>query len=154
MHKMSNTLNFHTLKVDQLQKLLNERTLIDWLKDHCPCIICLQETNSTANSNWTAEYSLLKLLLAYQSSKSKGVTILILEHLEHNIVEQLNDGRYIILKITMFKEAFVLLNVYFPIKYHQIEQVAMLEKKERILQGFTDDRIIQGGDFNIVLDSI
>ena len=69
------------------------------------------------DSQWKTEWP-GEIYMAHGSSKSKGVAILIPKNLEHIIVEQLidKDGRYIILKISMFKETFVLANVNLQLK--------------------------------------
>ena len=53
---MDKTLNVHTLNVRSIAQIMKRNTLFDWLKENCPGIIFLQETHSTADSNWKDEW--------------------------------------------------------------------------------------------------
>ena len=80
-------------------------------------IIFLQETHSTemSISNWKIEWG-TKIWAAHGDNKSKGVVILFARDLKvevHNI-SQLEDGRCLILYVTINDNKFLLVNIYGP----------------------------------------
>jgi len=152
---MDSTLGLHTLNVRSVTQLKKRKTVFDWLKKCCKGIIFLQETHSVSTSDWSNEWS-GDVYMAHGSSKSKGVAILFPANFPYTLLEKTLDdnGRYIILKISVYEEILVMVNAYFPTKDYQKEQLILLKTLKIILQPLAEETIIFGGDLNIVLNPL
>ena len=91
------------------------------------------------------------MAFSHGTNHSKGVMILINPLLDCKIDKIITDknGRFIIQKISLDEQAIVLVNIYAPNDANQ--QVAFFSKLNHLLQEFSHDNIIIGGDFNCAL---
>ena len=115
-------------------------------------IVLLQETHSTPQIEklWKTEWGGGQALYCHDTSKSRGVAILIDRSLNTKIHKAIKDkvGRYLILDITIEQERFTLANCYGPNKDDPIffeeffDNIQELENLEKSI----------GGDFNTVLN--
>ena len=91
------------------------------------------------------------MAFSHGTNHSKGVMILINPSLDCKIEKVITDknGRFIIQKLSLDEQAIVLVNIYAPNDANQ--QVAFFSKLNHLLQEFSQDNIIIGGDFNCAL---
>lgn len=95
-------------------------------------------------------------VLAHGSNHSCGVSILVKDSLEFDLKSTLVDdnGRYILLKATVQGCSYILANIYAPNKVReQCSFFVELQEKLDVFIGVDEyDRMIIGGDFNVVKD--
>ena len=96
------------------------------------------------------------MIYSHGSNHSRGVLILINEQLQFKLKNTVIDdnGRYILLEMTIQDSPFLLLNLYAPKKLN--EQAAFFKEILSIIQTTSFDtecKIIIGGDFNVHLDA-
>ena len=86
-----------------------------WLRRKNCSIFFLQETHSTNDIEklWYAEWG-YKVIFSHGTNEARGVGILFKNDFEHEIHEIIKDedGRFIILDITLNKKRVTLANVY------------------------------------------
>ena len=96
------------------------------------------------------------MIFSHGSNHSRGVLVLINEQLQYeinNIVTD-NEGRYILLEMTIQESPFLLRNLYAPTKLN--EQIAFFQEILSAVQSAnfdTECRVVIGGDFNVHLDA-
>ena len=131
------------------------RSVFSWLKQYHKGITLLQETHSTESSEkcWEREWG-NKIEFSHGTCGSRGVAILFPKHLEYTINNRYADqeGRFLLLDITVQEEPMILCNIYAPTKDKQPEQIDFITFVENILQDYKDNNIIIGGDFNAYLN--
>ena len=134
------------------------RSLFRWVKSNNCDVIFLQETHGTSKSEnqWLNEWN-GRVFFSHGNSSSRGCAILFKRNLEVDEVELIyssTDGRILMVGATIKQTSFKFINVYAPnITAQQIEFFASLQllvEKHLLLQ----DRIILGGDLNIIFDTI
>ena len=149
-----NDLNFKclSLNVRGLNKTFKRRLIFRWLHNQKQHFIFLQECYSTnlCTSKWQNEWG-GKVAFSHGTNHSKGVMILINPSLDCKSEKTITDknGRFIIQKLSLDEQAIVLVNIYAPNDANQ--QVAFFSKLNHLLQEFSHDNIIIGGDFNCAL---
>ena len=149
-----NDLNFKclSLNVRGLNKTFKRRLIFRWLHNQKQHFIFLQECYSTnlCTSKWQNEWG-GKVAFSHGTNHSKGVMILINPSLDCKSEKIITDknGRFIIQKLSLDEQAIVLVNIYAPNDANQ--QVAFFSKLNHLLQEFSHDNIIIGGDFNCAL---
>ena len=116
-------------------------------------IMFLQETHSTKGSlkRWSMEWG-NKIWAAKGSSNAQGVAILFKKSLKvvvHNVILD-DNGRYLIMYITMRDKKWLLVNVYVP-NDDKPEFFADLFKQA---DSFAPDYTIVGGDLNLGLEAL
>ena len=76
--------------------------------------------------------------------------ILFSQKLNYSIEETIADtnGRYILVKVKILGEEYILCNIYAPNKDDPLFFKSLFEQ----LENFADSRLIIGGDFNLVQD--
>jgi len=132
--------------------------IFHWLKSHGgkKGIYFIQETYSSLDveNQWKSRFK-GKIVFSHGSRHSRGVAILLESKLECNIIEKIidNEGRFIILKISIQGQEFILINTYFP--NVEKEQLDLFEEIVKKLEGLEIDEntlIVWGGDFNFIND--
>jgi exonuclease III len=131
-------------------------SVFGWLKKYHGAqkkITFVQETHSTEKIEkmWENEWgNHHDVYFSHGSSSSRGVAIVIPRALEHKInqVIRSQNGRYIMINITIKENTFCLINCYAPTIDKPKEQLEWLEKIQEILQNNSDLHIIVGGDLN------
>ena len=100
---------------------------------------------------WTAEWG-YRTIFGGSPSSSAGVGILFSNNFEFQILKQLSDpdGRYIFCDIKAEDKIWTLVNVYAPNQ----DEPTFFEQIQDLLASFECERIIFGGDFNLILDII
>ena len=92
-------------------------------------ITFLQETNSTPKiiNDWKFQWR-GEMIFSHGSNHSRGVLVLINEQLQYEINNIVIDdeGRYILLEMTIQESPFLLLNLYAPTKLNK--QIAFFKK--------------------------
>ena len=132
------------------------KALLIWLQKQNADVIFLQETYSSKEieNNWRRQWK-GPMFFAHGSNHSCGVLVLIKDGLEFDMKSKLADdnGRYILLDVTVQGSNYILGNIYAPNKTK--EQCSFFEDLQQKLYDFVtcqNQRIIIGGDFNVVND--
>ena len=130
--------------------------LLIWLQKQNADVIFLQETYSSKEieNNWRCQWK-GPMFFAHGSDHSCGVLVLIKDGLEFDMKSKLADdnGRYILLDVTVQGSNYIMGNIYAPKKTK--EQCSFFEDLQQKLDDFVtcqNQRIIIGGDFNVVND--
>ena len=69
-----------------------------------------------------------------------------------NKVECDNDGRLIVLTVTVEENELVLGNIYAPTKDKVVQQNSFITYLNSIIETYSDKNMLIGGDFNVCLD--
>ena len=145
-----------SLNVRGFRALEKRKALLIWLGKQNADIIFLQETYSTKDveniwkSHWKGP-----MIIAHGSNRSGGVLVLVKNSLEFELKSTVADenGRYILLDVSVQGSNFFMGNVYAPNKTQ--EQCSffdkLLQKLDNLVTG-QNQRIIIGGDLNDVRD--
>lgn len=152
---MAKQLKFVTLNIRGLGGKQKSKVVLDYLRTNSKGITFLQETHSSvALAEKWMDYWKGKLYVAHGDTNSKGVAILFHPKLTHEILDKHEDlsGRYLILRVKVNDEILILANCYLPTKDHEREQCVVLEEIIGILNNYSDEKIILGGDFNVALN--
>ena len=146
-----------SLNARGIRSFEKRKALFRWLSKNKSDIIFLQETYSTPEIEnlWKTQWK-GDLFFAHGSEHSRGVLILVRENLNYELkLSSLDteEGRFIILKVIVQEQPFLLVNIYAPNKAS--EQCTFFQKLHDELDSLnveTDCDIIIGGDFNVILD--
>ena len=146
-----------SLNARGIRDLQKRKSIFTWIEKQKADITFLQETCSTPEilTDWKFQWR-GEMIYSHGSNHSRGVLVLINEQLQFELKNTVIDdnGRYILLEMTIQDSPFLLLNLYAPTKLN--EQVAFFEEILSIIQTTSFDaecRIIMGGDFNVHLDA-
>ena len=143
------TLSLITLNVRGLNSSRKRCAIFRQLHHKNASIIFLQETYSTNNLEkvWSNEWG-NKIYFCHGSKHSKGVAILFNPksrvEIEHQI--QSEDGRILILRVQVDDVKLVCANIYTP--NDTSSQITFIRHVQNLLQQFSGENIIVGGDFN------
>lgn len=152
---MVKTIKLSTLNVRGLGQDLKRKTLAGWLNDNHQGILFIQETHSSIHSvdKWENEFN-CKIYCSHGSTKSQGVAILIPKGTPHKVNHMITDqeGRYIILDVTIYEETMILVSTYFPTKDKENLQIKTLENLTTEMVQYFDKNIILAGDLNIAIN--
>ena len=136
----------YTLNVRSIANKKKCKNILDWLGEKKPGIFLLQETHSVeSDKSWHKMWS-GNIYLSHGSTKSCGVAILISKEIKHDVISIIQDknGRFIILKLRIDNEVFVVINTYFPTKDKEKLQIKLLEEMENHSELYSDDTILWG----------
>ena len=130
--------------------------LLIWLQKQKVDIIFLQETYNTkeVENNWKRQWK-GPMFFAHVSNHNCGVLVLVRDSLEFEMKSIITDdnGRYILLNAKVQGSDYILGNTYAPNKTK--EQCNFFDELQQKLDDFItihDQRIIIGGDFNVIMD--
>ena len=147
--EVSKSLTIGSLNCRGLEDNLKRRDSFDWLKKKRFDICLLQETHSVliTNKQWETEWG-YKAIFSNYNSRSRGVAILINNTINHDINGKLIDdnGRYIILDITVQNKKMTLVTIYGP----NNDDPTFFEELEEKIINFDNSTVIIGGDWNVV----
>lgn len=117
-------------------------------------VIFIQETHFRNDSipKLTNRYYPMTYHATDQTSKSKGVSILIAQHCPFQLLDTRSDkeGRYLFLKGTCHGKMITLANTYAP----NSQQVPFFRAISRTISTFQEGIPILGGDFNVSLNPL
>ena len=101
-------------------------------------------------TQWSAECG-GKVFFSHGTMHSKGVMILISPKLDYKVEKCIldNNGRFIILDVTLDDSHIILVNIYAPTDLNQ--PVKFFKLVQHHLQDFSEEIVIIGGDFNCSL---
>ena len=146
-----------SLNARGIRDLHKRKSMFTWIEKQKSDIMFLQETYSTPEiiNEWKFQWR-GEMILSHGSNHSRGVLILINEQLEYEIKNTVIDdeGRYILLEMTIQESPFLLLNLYAPTKLN--EQIVFFQEILSVVQSAnfdTECKVIIGGDFNVHLDA-
>ena len=119
------------------------------------CISFLQETHSctSTENTWKKEIQ-GKIFFSHGTSNSTGVCIILPLNLDYKIEDKICDqeGRILILKISIEKQSYILCNIYAPTRDHKNDQINFIKKFKNMLLPYENENLLVGGDFNFYLD--
>ena len=157
---MENQLSFLSLNVRGLRDYRKRIGLFNWLKriGKSNSFILLQETHSSVEDEkvWSREWG-QTIHFSHGDRKSRGVAILNPHNNTLDVEKIQNDeaGRLLSLKIETNTSPIFLFNVYVPNQVSgnvQPLQTAFLDKIKTLLNDYSENSIIIGGDLNTALD--
>ena len=116
-------------------------------------IMFLQETHSdrSVEKFWSSQWG-SKIWFAHGESNARGVAILFSKKLKvvvHNAIVH-EDGRYIILYVTLENMKLLLVNTYTPNR----DSPSFFRDLSREIDRFSPDSIIWGGDMNLAMNLV
>lgn len=143
------SLCFRTLNVRGLTDDAKRRDVFNYLQQKKCDIFFIQESHSTSEKikKWLAEWGYTAFFTSFKSN-SRGVGILFKNTFEYRLHNEIIDeeGRYIILEITIHDKKMLFVNVYGP---NEDDPVFFDNLKGKI-DHFQNLPVIWGGDFNVV----
>ena len=147
------TLN--SLNVRGLNNEKKRKTLFQWFKEQHRGITFLQETHSMEKDEkrWAAEWG-SEIIFSHGTGSRCGVALLIDLNNEYHIneVNRSDNGRFLMINITIDNEVYILINIYAPTKDDPKAQKEFFCKLETRLEEYIDSNVIIGGDFNVCLN--
>ena len=156
---MASNMSFLTHNTKGLQSNKKRLKLIKYLKDKLSSsgFLFLQETHSTEKNeaSWKKDFN-GQVFFSHGKSNSCGVLICYYGSNKPVIKNQLqdNDGRILILNLTIDEENFILVNYYNPnTETQQLEKLQELNSMLSTLNISQSSNIIFGGDFNLFFNS-
>ncbi len=145
-------LRFNTFNARGLGDRLKRKLIFGWLQEHQKGITLLQETHSTLKDEklWCNEWG-NKILFSHGTSQKGGVAILFSSDIQVDIKKCVTDeeGRVLLIDITVEDHDFILCNIYAPTKDKAREQQLFLNKLKDLLTPYIDRDLLIGGDYNI-----
>ena len=154
---MVDYMNFVTLNIRGLGGKQKSKAVLDWLRNNSKGVTFLQETHSDEflMEKWR-KYWKGELYCAHGNTNSKGVAILFHPSLAVEVLDTIEDknGRYLIMRVKLKDEILVFANCYLPTKNNEREQCSVLREIVDILNTFSDDTLVIGGDFNVALNPL
>lgn len=145
-------LRFNTFNTRGLGDRLKRKVIFSWLQEHQKGITFLQETHSTLKDEklWCNDWG-NQILFSHGTSKKGGVAILFSPDVQVDIKKCVADdeGRILLIDITVEDHDFILCNIYAPTKDKAKEQQSFLIKLKDMLTPYIDRDLFIGGDFNI-----
>jgi exonuclease III len=144
-----------SLNVRGINELKKRRSVFNYLRRKNADVIFLQETFSdvTNEREWSKEWG-GKTVFVHGTKHSCGVAVLFKKGLDCQVDDCFCDrsGRYIVLKVKIADEIYVLVNVYAPCTENQQVQFFRGVRSQLFRLGVISlDNIIVGGDFNCVM---
>ena len=96
------------------------------------------------------------MFLSHGDSKSRGIAFLLPQNKSYKILSYKNilEGRIASLAICFDESTITLINVYFPTKDKQSEQLTVIRKLETYLSNSASDTCIIGGDLNLYINPL
>lgn len=147
------TLN--SLNVRGLNNRVKRKTIFQWFKEQHSGITFLQETHSTDKDEkrWKAEWG-NEIIFSHGTGSRCGVALLIDLKNEYHIndIKRDDDGRLVMIDITIDNEVYILINVYAPTKDDSKAQKEFFSKLEMKLNQHIGSNVIVGGDFNVCIN--
>ena len=139
--------------VNGLGNYEKRREMWYFLKRKSPDFIFLQETHfsKTQEKQYNTEWG-SKVWNAYGQPNARGVSILFSNSVQvqvHNVIKD-EEGKLLILFITLHKQKFLLANIYAPNQ----DDVTFFQRVFKEIDCFTPDHLIIAGDFNLALESM
>ena len=125
--------------------------IFDWLKSKKASIICLQETHSSKDVEtiWEDEWG-NTCVFSHYNNRSAGVSILFKKGLDFIILDSKIDenGRYIVLDLTVFEQRFTLACVY----GYNTDEPSLFNDLLHKIALCANTSILLCGDWNVVQD--
>ena len=153
---MGEELNIRALNVNGIQCKKKRDLVFFELTKYSNSIILLQETHTSTHdekqykNKWGPN-----TYFSHGTTKSKGVCTIIPKNFrgKSELVFADNEGRILIVKITIENTEYIICNLYAPISSMEREQIDTLNKLNTELADFRTDNVIIGGDWNVFLDN-
>ena len=141
-----------SLNVAELNDLVKRKSIFTCLKSKTYHAVFLQETHATneVQKLWEKEWG-NKIFWSHGTSNAKGVAILFNVRTALEVLDSERDehGRYLIVKASINEETITFCNLYGP----NSDSPPFFETLFATLLNFAHDKVILGGDFNIVIDN-
>ena len=150
-----NLLKLNSFNSRGLGSAYKRRCVFQWLKQFHRGITLLQETHTTeaVEKQWLQDWD-GPISFSHGTNCSRGVAILFPKELDVTICNRTIDdeGRFILLEISIDGQNFTVVNVYAPTKDKEVEQIRFIDFVLHTLENYGNDNLIIGGDLNTCLD--
>ena len=136
-------------------------TIFNWLNTHTSdqAIIFSQETHSERSdeNSWTTQFGCEKIFYSQGQRNAHGVLIGFRKNSDFKVqdIRFDDEGRILILKCIIQDTPFLLVNIYNENYEH--EQVKVLQTIKSLIYELDEEhdyRVIAGGDFNFIQDTV
>ena len=145
------SLSILTYNVSSISKTSERKSIFNHIKQHQIDIVFLQESHSSSDNKtlWSMEWG-GKIIWLHDTSRGKGLTILLRRALRYRIIKIFNDPdcRYQFVELKIFGHCMTLCNVYGP----NTDNPNFFSTLFKQLNDFTCSEIVMGGNFNIILN--
>ncbi len=137
----------------KLKRMLN--TCYNVLKENCNSFIMLQETHLDC-----ADEDSIKLMWRQNfvsspgTGRQRGVVTLFDKSWEIAYNESDNEGRVCIVIVKKYDQHLCLVNLYAPNNHDSAFFISTYERAQNALGNFLESKLIIGGDYNLVMDSV
>ena len=147
-----NNLKILTLNCQGLGDMNKRKDIFKILRSKDCNIYFLQDTHFTTDKEnmIKAQWGYKAFFSSYQSN-ARGVSILVNNNFDFNMIREFKDvsGNYLILDVVIEDIPFLLINLYGP---NSDTPCFYSELVNKILEAYSTQHIIIGGDFNLILD--
>lgn len=144
-------MNFATCNVNGWGFFKKRRQMFHYFHEKELGIIFVQESHSTRNSHklWKSQWG-GRIYYSDGNSNACGVCILISKNTPCKVHRELKDedGRVLLLDVTMGNQKFTLCNIYAP----NSDDPRFFEKVTTMIDSLENSNVIWSGDFNLVLN--
>ena len=150
-----NTFQIVSLNVNGIKNVQKRTAIFTWLKLNYNGVYFLQETHSFPNceSKWKDEWD-GDVIFCHGNTNSRGVAILFSKGLDIKVIEKKIDidGRFLLCKCEIAEQIYIFLNLYAPTKDNLPKQVIFCDEIFSILENYSSESIVIGGDLNTYLN--
>ena len=150
---MDENLNFITFNVNGLGQKQKRQSVFRRLLKY-KSVILLQETHSTSDveKQWRDEWGGI-IEFSHGTSNSKGIAILFPPGLDFTItsIDRDDDGRILILKVSIERKEFTIVNVYAPVQSQPKQQLEFINILKQKIEALNCETCLFGGDFNFYI---
>ena len=156
MAKGNEMLHIGSLNVRGLNKASKRLSVFNWIRQKQFHVMFLQECYSSQDTEniWKNEWG-GQVIFSHGSKHSKGTIVLISKGFEAELIETKtdNNGRYVIVKLTVGVVQYTCVNIYAPNETSEKKLFFENLYKQLISMKIDqEDNIIIGGDWNTVLN--
>ena len=145
--------NFATYNVRGLSDWSKCSKVFKFIRDNVFDVVFLQETHSNKKCEklWKSQFG-GQIFYSHRTTAARGCAILIKRHVKtvvHKVVKD-NEGRFIILDLTVRNTRMIICNIYAPNE----DKIEFFIDVFAQIESFENGKVIIGGDFNTTLMEI
>ena len=149
---METNINIFSMNARGLGSNIRKRTdVFSWIKEKKASVVCLQETHTTKDDevNWVDEWG-GTCYFSHHSNRSAGVCIMFSQGLDFILHKSIihEEGRYIILDVTLYKQRLTLVNIY----GHNTDEAYFFQDIHQKIGTMFNTSFVFCGDWNVVQD--
>ena len=151
-------IKIHSFNTRGLRNSFKRNDIFKWLKTSHNGIVMNQETHSISidHEKWKKKWN-GEIFFSDGEANSKGIATLIPKELSESfeLIESKRDnsGRFLLLNCKICEIQVILINIYSPTKDNPSGQDNLYNYIYKIIDTYSDQNIIIGGDFNTYLNN-